>query len=106
MSFKSRTESRSNLVVELAEEFLDRYRNGERPTLKEYTDRYPQLADEIREVFPALAMLEKIALDEGPRAPGASPGTSPHEGPNAGRQAARRLPDLARDRSRRHGGRV
>ena len=50
------------LVLELAEEFLERYRRGERPPLKEYIDRHPELADEIREVFPAMAMMEKIAL--------------------------------------------
>jgi serine/threonine protein kinase/Flp pilus assembly protein TadD len=59
--------SRSGLVLELAEEFLERYRRGERPSLKEYIDRHPSLAGEIREVFPAMAMMEKIALaDESP----------------------------------------
>src|SRR6516165_1599206 len=54
--------SRSGLVVELAEEFVERYRQGQRPSLKEYIDRHPSLADEIREVFPAMAMMERIAL--------------------------------------------
>ena len=54
--------SRSGLVLELAEEFLERYRKGQRPSLKEYTARHPALAGEIREVFPAMAMMEKIAL--------------------------------------------
>ena len=58
----STSESHSGLVLELAEEFLERYRKGERPPLKEYIDRHPELADEIREVFPAMAMMEKIAL--------------------------------------------
>src|ERR1700726_3430849 len=58
----STSESRSGIVVELAEEFLQRYRKGQRPSLKEYIDRHPELADEIREVFPAMAMMEKIAL--------------------------------------------
>src|SRR5262245_14471278 len=57
--------SGSGLVLELAEEFLERYRKGERPSLKEYTDRHPALADEIREVFPAMAMMENIALADG-----------------------------------------
>jgi serine/threonine protein kinase/WD40 repeat protein/tetratricopeptide (TPR) repeat protein len=52
-------------VLELAEEFLARYRAGERPPLSEYTDRHPHLADEIREVFPAMAMMEKIAIADG-----------------------------------------
>src|SRR5262245_22205850 len=58
----SESTSRSGLVIELAEEFLDRYRKGERPPLKEYIDRHPELAAEIKEVFPAMAMIEKIAL--------------------------------------------
>ena len=57
-------ESGSSRVLELAEEFLDRYRAGERPSLKEYADRHPELADEILEVFPALAVLENIAIAE------------------------------------------
>ena len=58
----SDSESGSGLVVELAEQFLDRYLKGQRPLLKEYIDRHPGLADEIREVFPAMAMMEHIAL--------------------------------------------
>jgi WD40 repeat protein/serine/threonine protein kinase len=45
-------------VEELAEEFAARYRRGELPTLSEYTDKYPHLADQIREVFPALVVME------------------------------------------------
>jgi serine/threonine protein kinase/WD40 repeat protein len=45
---------------ELAYEFAERYRRGERPSLNEYTDRYPHLADEIRELFPALVMMEQL----------------------------------------------
>jgi serine/threonine protein kinase/WD40 repeat protein len=58
----SGSESRSGLVMELAEEFLDRYRKGERPALREYIENHPELAADIREVFPAMAMMEKIAL--------------------------------------------
>jgi len=47
----SLSESRSELVLELAEEFLDRYRKGERPPLKEYIERHPELAAEIKEVL-------------------------------------------------------
>jgi hypothetical protein len=45
--------SRSAIVVELAEEFLERHRAGQRPPPKEYIDRHSELAGEIREVFPA-----------------------------------------------------
>src|SRR5262245_53051731 len=55
----------SEVVLELAEEFLERYRHGERPPLQEYVDRRPDLEGEIREVFPAMAMMEKIAIADG-----------------------------------------
>ena len=56
-------------VLNLAEEFLDRYRKGERPSIVEYVNRHPHLAEEIREVFPTMAMMENIAIDNSlPRA--------------------------------------
>jgi eukaryotic-like serine/threonine-protein kinase len=39
------------LLDQIAEEFAERFRRGERPALHEYTQRYPELADEIRELF-------------------------------------------------------
>jgi tetratricopeptide (TPR) repeat protein/serine/threonine protein kinase len=48
-----------DLLDRLAEEFADRFRRGERPSLKEYTDRYPDLADEIQALFPAMVDLEQ-----------------------------------------------
>jgi hypothetical protein len=38
----------ANPLERLIEEFLDRQRRGEHPTLTEYTARYPELAEEIR----------------------------------------------------------
>jgi hypothetical protein len=49
-----------NPVEVLAEEFLKRKRRGEKPTLREYLDRHPDLGDEIRELFPALLMMEDL----------------------------------------------
>ena len=48
---------------ELAEEFAERYRRGERPELQEYIDRLPEMADEIREMFPALVEVEQVEAD-------------------------------------------
>src|SRR5437764_3006492 len=56
-----------NPVERLAEEFAERFRNGERPSLTEYADRYPELADEIRELFPALVVMEQLRPDEADR---------------------------------------
>jgi serine/threonine protein kinase/WD40 repeat protein len=57
-------EMRRNPVEELAESFLQRYRRGERPSLSEYIRQYPELEDEIRDVFPALAMMEEVGPDD------------------------------------------
>ena len=43
----------------LAEEFLERRRRGESPSIEEYAGKYPELADGIREVFPALEIIEE-----------------------------------------------
>src|SRR5262249_28357245 len=48
---------------ELAEEFAERYRRGERPSLQEYIDRFPEMADQIREMFPALVAVEQADDD-------------------------------------------
>ncbi len=48
-----------NVLDQLAEEFAERFRRGERPASKEYTERYPELADEIRELFPAMVKVEQ-----------------------------------------------
>ena len=55
----------------LAEEFAARFRRGERPRLQEYIDRCPDLADEIRELFPALVEVERVKEDQ-PARPGAA----------------------------------
>jgi serine/threonine protein kinase len=51
------------LLTRLADEFAARYRAGERPPLQEYIDRYPELADDIRELFPAMAEIEQVRED-------------------------------------------
>ena len=43
----------------LADEFLERRRRGESPTIGEYAEKHPELADEIRDVFPALMLMEE-----------------------------------------------
>ncbi len=48
---------------ELAEEFAERYRRGDRPSLQEYVDRLPEMAEEIREMFPAMVEVEQAEDD-------------------------------------------
>jgi serine/threonine protein kinase len=54
-------------IEELAESFLARFRAGERPSLAEYTAAHPELADQIRKLFPALVEMEQAgsAIDRG-----------------------------------------
>jgi hypothetical protein len=55
-----------------AEEFLLRYRRGERPSLTEYEQRFPALAGRIRTLFPALVEMERAGSlpGGGPVVPG------------------------------------
>ncbi len=66
----SNSTSGPDLFNLLADEFADRHRRGERPPLCEYTDKYPELADQIRELFPALVAMEHFGS-------GADPATGP-----------------------------
>src|SRR5262249_10954726 len=54
-----------NPVELLAEEFLERRRRGERPTVGEYLDRHPELAEEIGDLCPALLMIENLGESSG-----------------------------------------
>src|SRR5262249_28770870 len=56
----SPSDSDRNPVELLAEEFVERQRRGERPSLTEYVERYPQWADDIRDLFPALVVMEQL----------------------------------------------
>jgi tetratricopeptide (TPR) repeat protein len=60
----------------LAAEFSERYRRGERPSIREYQLRHPDLAAAIRALFPAVLHLEEMkslrptAADDLPARPG------------------------------------
>jgi WD40 repeat protein/serine/threonine protein kinase len=75
---------RRETVEQLAEDFVERYRRGERPPLSEYADRYPEHAEQIRDLFPALVMMEQIAPgseSDALRGPGRLPTQRPSEHP-------------------------
>ena len=51
---------------------------GERPSIEEYAARHPELADEIRELLPALVMVEQdLSIDAGSDAVAGAAGRSP-----------------------------
>jgi serine/threonine protein kinase/tetratricopeptide (TPR) repeat protein len=53
-------ELQQELLDQLAEEFAERCRKGERPSIQEYIDRYPQAAESLREILPSVALLEQL----------------------------------------------
>src|SRR5437763_8863296 len=64
-SVREVSESSANYILlnRLADEFAERYRRGERPSLVEYVDKYPELADDIRQLFPAMVEIEQVKAD-------------------------------------------
>ena len=44
----------------LADDFLERQRRGEMPSIESYAHAHPELADEIRDLFPTIAELEGL----------------------------------------------
>jgi serine/threonine protein kinase/WD40 repeat protein len=47
-----------DLLDRLVEEFNDRFRRGERPSVHDYCLKHPELADDLRDLLPAVARVE------------------------------------------------
>lgn len=58
------TLSESDPLRKAADSFVARLRRGERPTLAEYTERLPEQATRIREIFPRLLAEERRSLGD------------------------------------------
>ena len=54
---------------EIASEFSERYRDGEMPSVEEYAQRYPEMAEEIRDLFPTIAAMEQLKEKKAPAKP-------------------------------------
>jgi WD40 repeat protein/serine/threonine protein kinase len=50
----------------IAEEFVEAFRQGKRPSVEEFARRYPAHANEIREMLPALVLMEMAKTTGGP----------------------------------------
>jgi WD40 repeat protein/serine/threonine protein kinase len=61
----SSSASDQDTVDRLAEEFVARHRRGEHPAVSEYTERFPRYAAAIRDLFPALVLIEQFKPDAG-----------------------------------------
>src|SRR5262245_10447519 len=89
--------SDDSTLDDLTEEFARRWRAGERPTVEEYAERYPQWADEIRDVFPTVRMMED--LKPRPQDP-----TEPDGRPTGGTPAPKQLGEFRIVRELGRGG--
>ena len=45
---------------QLAGDFVDQHRRGQRPTIEDFATAHPDLAEQIRDLFPALLMMERV----------------------------------------------
>jgi serine/threonine-protein kinase len=52
--------SAPDILGQVTDELLERYRRGEQPALTDYVGRYPALAGELRELFSALVLMENV----------------------------------------------
>ena len=53
-----------DLFDTVAADFLARFREGEHPTVDEYVTRHPELAEDIRELFPTMLAIERMKLQK------------------------------------------
>ena len=51
--------SSADPLGQIADEFVEALRQGQRPSVEEFARRYPAHADDLRDVLPALAMMEQ-----------------------------------------------
>ncbi len=51
----------------LADEFAARSRRGESPSIFEYVAKYPRYAEQIEQLFPAVALMEQLRVEEDSR---------------------------------------
>ena len=61
----SHSDSDDDPLGPIAESFLARIRAGQRPSLTEYAERYPELADRIQAFFPVMVEAEQLVASEG-----------------------------------------
>src|SRR4029077_14647206 len=53
---------------QIADEFVEAFRQGKRPSVEEFAQRYPEHANEIRDMLPALVLMEKAKTADDPPA--------------------------------------
>ncbi|MFO0968008.1 MAG: tetratricopeptide repeat protein [Gemmataceae bacterium] len=70
----SRSDSMEDLVAEVVDQFMERVHRGERPRIEDYTERHPEAAALLRQILPALQVLQPLSEEAGALAPAERPG--------------------------------
>jgi serine/threonine protein kinase/WD40 repeat protein len=65
------------VLDQLAEDFVDRLRRGERPPIQTYSDKNPKLAADIERLFPTLVAMERLGSSTEPTQPVIRPSEVP-----------------------------
>src|SRR5262249_47841340 len=59
--------SAADLLGPIADEFVEAFRQGKSPSVEEFARRYPEHAGDIRDMLPALALMERAkSTDDAP----------------------------------------
>ena len=53
-------DAQQELIDRLVEEFSQRCRRGEQPSIRDYAQKHPEVADQLREVLPPVALIEQL----------------------------------------------
>jgi serine/threonine protein kinase len=53
-----------NPIEVIADEFIERMRLGEEPTIEEYTKLHPEIAEQIRELLPTVIAMEQLKVQK------------------------------------------
>jgi serine/threonine protein kinase/Flp pilus assembly protein TadD len=61
--------SAADPLGQIADEFVEAFRQGQGPSVEEFARRYPAHADQIRELLPALVLMEKAKSADDPPEP-------------------------------------
>jgi serine/threonine protein kinase/WD40 repeat protein len=62
--------SSADPLGQIADEFVEAIRQGQRPSVEEFARRYPAHADDIRDILPALVLMEKAKAPDDAPVPG------------------------------------
>jgi WD40 repeat protein/serine/threonine protein kinase len=67
----------AEVLGQIADELIEALRQGKHPSVEEFARRYPEQVDEIREMLPALALIEKAkSADDTPVEPDQTKGSA------------------------------